>query len=528
MAASKRFGFHIHSRSLEGTVSLDPISQAIGQCDQCPRRGSAPTKSSRHLDIMPASIMLFCIMFLNRIRELATLTALTKTGGLAVVWGRRRIGKTALLLEWCRRSNGLYAVADQSDAATQRRYLARSFSERLPGFADVDYPDWERLFARLAVDAGVAKFRGPIILDELPYLVAAAPELPSALQRWIDHDAKRAGLTVAVAGSSQRMMQGLVLAADAPLYGRARVLLDLGPLAPRYLPRMVGSGPGPVHTIEHWTAWGGVPRYWELAASGPGPVRDRVVALVLDPQGPLFSEPERLLLEETPTALEVCPLLDAIGAGAHRLSEIAGRLRRPATSLARPIDRLLGMGMVRREVPYGEPPRGGKRSLYRLADPFLRLWFSVVAPNRGTLTAGTRLTRQHLLDVHWDALVSTAWEELCRDAIPRVTRGPLATLGPWQPAVRFWRGNAPEWDLVAEAVRGPRRLVGEVWFTRKAPGLANIRHAIAELSRRPLPPSVDPNQTTRALFVPHLARGTPRAIDGVLLVTADQIFATAD
>jgi AAA+ ATPase superfamily predicted ATPase len=468
------------------------------------------------------------MLFLNRTRELKALSGLSDdAGGLAVVWGRRRIGKTRLLLEWCERGGGVYAVADQSDAETQRAYLARAVATSIPGFADVTYPDWERLLARLAADAAARSFRGPIVIDELPYLVTSSPELPSVLQRWLDHDAKHARLRVALAGSSQRMMQGLVLGPDAPLYGRARVLLDLGPLSPRHLPAALGSKAAG-ELVGHWAAWGGVPRYWELAADKPGSVRDRIVALALDPLGPLFAEPERLLLEETPSALEVRPLLDAIGAGAHRLSEIAGRLGRPATSLSRPLDRLLGMGLIRRETPYGEPPRGGKRSLYKIDDPFLRLWFRVVAPNRAVLVMGSRPSRLALLDEHWDQLLGQAWEDLCRYAVPRLARGPLARLGPWQPPQRYWHGGAPEWDLAADAVRGQRTLVGEAWFAQKPVTAATLQREASALAARPLPPSASTREIVHALFVPRTAPGAPRAIAGVHIVTQQDVLHSED
>lgn len=228
--------------------------------------------------------------------------------------GRRRIGKTRLLLEWSERAGGVYTVADQSAPDLQRAYFARAISQALPGFADVTYPDWERLLSRLAADAMSAGFTGPIVIDELPYLVAASPELPSILQRWIDHEAKRAKLRVALAGSSQRMMQGLVLSHAAPLYGRARVTIDLAGLSPEHIRAAFGRLT-PVAVVEHWAAFGGVPRYWELAAERRGSARDRVLALALDPLGPLFAEPERLLLEESPPAVELRPVLDAIGGG---------------------------------------------------------------------------------------------------------------------------------------------------------------------------------------------------------------------
>lgn len=455
--------------------------------------------------------------FWNRKRELAALGELDSGGGLAVVWGRRRIGKTRLLLEWCERRGGVYTVADQSAPHVQRGYFARAIAQVLPGFSDVTYPDWERLLVRLAADATSAGFTGPIVVDELPYLVAASPELPSILQRWIDHEARRAKLRIALAGSSQRMMQGLVLSHAAPLFGRARVTLDLAALSADHMPAAFGPLTANA-VVEHWAAFGGVPRYWELAAARRGSAHDRLLALALDPLGPLFAEPERLLLEENPPAIEVRPVLDVIGAGAHRLSEIAGRLGRPATSLGHPLDRLTGMGFVRRETPYGESAKGGKRSLYKIEDPFLRMWFRVVAPNRAALTAGTLASRAAILDEHWHALLGQAWEELCRAGLPTI-RGALARRGPWRPPSRFWHGAEPEWDLVADSIDGKRVLVGEAWFSARPATAAVLAREAARLARRVVPALIRDREVVRALLVPSVVPRTPKLIESVHVVT---------
>lgn len=451
---------------------------------------------------MQTSIMLTCIMlFLNRHAELARLDRLVARpeGGLAVIFGRRRIGKTRLLVEWTSRHGGLYAVADQSAPELQRRYFAQAMAHRLPSFADVEYPDWISLLVRLAQDAKAASWRGPIVFDELPYAVLATPELPSLLQRWIDHDAADAGLVVALAGSSQRMMQGLVLSPNAPLYGRARVMLDIGPIPPAYLGEVFGVAPG-LEMIDLYTAWGGVPRYWELAQEAGGKAKAQVLDLVLDPLGPLHQEPERLLLEEIPSALELRPLLDVIGGGAHRVSEIAGRLGRQATSMARPLERLLSMGLIRREVPFGESEKESRRSLYKIEDPFFRLWFRVVAPNRALLTAGTGEARKALLDQCWNELAAQAFEELCRRLVPQQ--------GPWKTASRWWQGNAPEWDLVAETMDGTGLLLGEVKWSAKPFGNAALQKALRELAARPAPQlgaKWENHERKRALFVPAVA-----------------------
>ncbi len=439
--------------------------------------------------------------FLDRESELARLLALSRQrgGGLAVLSGRRRVGKTRLLTEWVERTGGVYYVADLSSPEVQRRYLVSAVAAKLPGLEGARFDDWRALLTAIAARAKDAGWRGPLVIDELPYLVLQAPELPSALQHFVDHDAKHAGLTLALAGSSQRMMQGLVLDTSAPLYGRARELFTVSSLPPAYVREAFGAA----DPLAAWTAWGGIPRYWELAATERGAMPMRVDRLVLDPLGPLHREPDHILLEEVPSALEVRPVLDAIGAGAHRLSEIAGRMGRPATSVARPIDRLVQMGLARRETPFGE---SAKRALYRIADPFFRMWFRVVAPNRGPLATMPPKGRRALLARHWPHLMASAWEELSRDSLPR--------LGDWLPGARWWQGNAPEWDVVAESTDRSRLLLGEV-------KLRATQADVDALRGREPPPFARGRKIVRALFAREY-RGTEAK--GILLVGTDDVF----
>jgi AAA+ ATPase superfamily predicted ATPase len=478
---------------------------------------------------MQISIMLNSIMqFIDRLEELRRLdsVALAPRGGLAVVYGRRRIGKTRLLLEWCAKHDGLYTVADQSATDIQRRYFAVAVATRIPGFGDVEYRDWPGLLSRLAQEAARAHWRGPIVFDELPYLVLSTAEMPSILQRWIDHDAAASGLIVAVAGSSQRMMQGLVLSGDAPLFGRAREILDLSPIEPSHLREVFRIRHG-AELVPLYAAWGGVPRYWELASERSTPVEEQIEHLALDPLGVLHREPDRLLLEEVPSALEVRPVLDAIGAGAHRVSEIAGRIGRPATSLSRPLERLVGMGLVRREVPFGESEKKARRSLYRIDDPFFRLWFRVVAPHRALLAAGDRASRRRLLARYWPGLVAEAWEQLCRSRVPHLSDASgLGRMGPWQPAARWWSGELPEWDMISESADGRRLLLGEVKWSAHPLRRSSLERFLRELvSRRPpeLPARFAEHRVIRALFVPQ-ASEEAKIPDAAVVVTADDLL----
>ena len=404
--------------------------------------------------------------FVDRSEEMRRLDlATSRPRGFAVLWGRRRVGKSRLLTEWSRRNDGFYTVADQSADAVQRRYLASALATLFPGFDEVEYPDWRALLRRLDRDADNKGWRGPLIIDELPYLVASQPEILATLQNWLDSPTRRVGLVVS--GSSARMMDGAVLDSGAPLYGRATEAFAVRPLRAGYLadvfPELNAR-----QLVSAYAVWGGMPRYWELAEPFGADIEAAVDALVLDPTGPLHAEPDRLLQAEQPPAMALRPLLDVIGNGAHRVSEIAGRLGRQASGLAGPLAMLGDMDLVRREIPFGSDPKSGKRSLYQIADPFLRFWFRVVAPNRSLLAEAPRETRLMCWQRHRTRLEAYAWEELCRASVPRLHRvlPAVSGLGPFSEARRYWRGNDPELDIVARAVAGSEILVGEAkWGT---------------------------------------------------------------
>lgn len=404
--------------------------------------------------------------FVDRSEEMHRLDlATSRPRGFAVLWGRRRVGKSRLLTEWSRRNVGLYTVADQSADAVQRRYLASALATLFPGFDEVEYPDWRALLRRLDRDADNKRWRGPLIIDELPYLVASQPEILATLQNWLDSPTRRIGLVVS--GSSARMMDGAVLDSGAPLYGRATEAFAVRPLRAGYLadvfPELNARA-----LVCAYAVWGGMPRYWELAEPFGADIEAAVDALVLDPTGPLHAEPDRLLQAEQPPAMALRPLLDVIGNGAHRVSEIAGRLGRQASGLAGPLAMLGDMDLVRREIPFGSDPKSGKRSLYQIADPFLRFWFRVVAPNRSLLAEAPRETRLTCWRRHRIRLEAYAWEELCRASVPHLHRVSPAVsgLGPFTQAQRYWRGNDPELDIVARSVAGSEILVGEAkWGT---------------------------------------------------------------
>ena len=395
--------------------------------------------------------------FLDRSEEMSRLAGLLAAphGTLGVLYGRRRLGKSRLLEQTLPPSRSVYYVGDERESALQRAGLASEIGRRITGFDKVTYPDWESLLARWWKEAEAGSV---LALDEFPALVSAAKEVPSLIQKNLDrHKAK--GCHLLLTGSSQRMMQGLVLDRTAPLFGRAQEILKIVPLPAGWIQRAFRLRSG-IQAVEAYAVWGGVPRYWELAADHPN-LSSAIRSLILSPLGVLHEEPRGLLLDDLRDTAQAASILSLIGRGCHRMSEIAGRIGKPATSLSRPLQRLVELDLVKREIPFGTTSRNTKRTLYRIADPFLDFWFRFVEPNRSRLEV-RRIGKvasevERLFPPH----VAWIWEELARASVTH-----MELFGRrWGPAARWWGPGLDrkqmEIDLVSESDDGGALLFGE-------------------------------------------------------------------
>ena len=410
--------------------------------------------------------------FYNRTNELNRLqTALRRERRqLIVVYGRRRTGKSTLLRRLLT-ENDLYFQASQTTRAYQIERFVDLLSERFPGLAGASFANWSTLLT--ALNSQVRE-RFTLVLDELPYLVKSDPALPSVLQALVDRR-DELNFDLIVCGSSQQMMRGMVLTATAPLYGRADEIIKVSALMAGWLMDHLPDLTAEQRIVEYAT-WGGIPRYWELRsdyADYDAAVRE----LVLSPMGVLHEEPNRLLLEDMRDIVQSATILALVAAGVHKLSELGGRLGKPATDLSRPMNRLIEMGYVRRETPYRAKANNKKNSLYKLADPFLRFHYHYVYPNLSELTPPRLVTTWEYLSGGLSAFVTEPWEELCRQYI-----GLDPTFfGRFRYPGRWWgkgtSGKVMEIDLVTESLDGEILLLGECkWSKEQHP--ERIRRAL--------------------------------------------------
>ena len=426
--------------------------------------------------------------FLNRFNEKQRLESAlgSQEAQLVVIYGRRRIGKSTLIRQVLKK-NDIYFLAHLSDGILQRAQFAKAIAEQVPDFDRAIYPDWEALFTNLY---NSLKLPINICIDEFPYLVRKSPELPSLIQKIIDEKSDRLYHLI-LCGSSQQMMQGLVLDSSSPLYGRANQILKINPLPQGRIQDAIHCNP--VEAVKEFSVWGGIPRYWEIRAQEDS-FENALKNQVFDRLGVLHEEPLRLLSDDMRESVQAFSILTLVGRGVHKISEIAARLGKPATHISRPLDKLIQLGFLKREIPYGSSHRSGKKSLYKISDPFTRFYFTFVESNLSRLELG--LTDQVFKTVlpGLDHYIGAEWENMCRESVPF---GSINGIEFGVPS-RWWgtniKGDKMELDMVCESLDNKYLLVGECkWSEINNPErLINKLRNKAELLPGKLPSKILP------------------------------------
>ena len=363
------------------------------------------------------------LLFTNRADELSVLDSAAKAGGLLVVFGRRRVGKTRLLTHWLKPRNGLYSQAIEAAAAIQIEQVMRDIGPALK--TNISPRNWVELLELV----GLQKGHSVLCLDEFPYLVASDPSLPSVLQRWLDHQRPKS-FTLVLAGSSARAMNDCFLNRAAPLYQRARKLIQVEPMNYRAFCEACGMKPGDMESFTRFALVGGIPKYWEFVEPKASAL-DLADELFFGRSAFLEDEPLRILRDEAIAGLNAQSVLEAVGRGAEKPSEIAARLATAQTNLGRTFQQLLDASILTREIPYGESLRSTKKSRYRIQDPALRFWFQVYSPHRTRWPTYRQADREKLIHDH----AATVFEDFCRQQHPAATR--------------YWEANL-EFDYVRD------------------------------------------------------------------------------
>jgi AAA+ ATPase superfamily predicted ATPase len=413
--------------------------------------------------------------FINRESELAQLEGqfAQNSGSLVVLYGRRRLGKTCLLHEFASSKPHCYFMADRAGEADLRRSLAKAMAVALgePVLETAEYASWYDLFA--AFDRfRPREQRFVLIFDEYQYLCQVQPAFSSFLQKWWDEHWSGANMVVVLCGSVTSMMYRETLAASAPLYGRASAQILLRPIGFHHISKFLPDKTG-VERLEFYALTGGVPRYLRLA-SPYRCLKDALEALVLNPDGILHNEARQLLQEEIQTPNQCWSILNAVGSGANRISEIAGRMGQPANKLTRYLDLLKDLHLLRRETPVLERnPAKSKKGIYVVSDPFFRMWFGAIYPYGSFFEFAEKEAAYSRIEPRIEKLISECYEEVCRQWIrERALDFNAVSVG------RQW-SSGYEIDVAGVDANGHLSVVGECKWSENKMGVT-VFHELEE------------------------------------------------
>ncbi len=357
--------------------------------------------------------------FVGRRRELKVLEDAWKAegGAFVPVYGRRRIGKSELILHFLGTRPAIYHVGKVAPAELQIRELlaeaARALGE--PLLAQVAATDWK---AALEAIETAWKGRGKliIVLDEFQWSAGASPELPSLLQELWDRRWKRGRVMLILCGSMIGFMEREVLGAKSPLFGRRTAQIHLQPFgfreAAAFHPRWSRTDQARVRFVV-----GGVATY--LRAFDPARSFEQNLAdTLLSEFAPLFREPEFLLREELREVGSYQAVLGAIAGGESSVRGIAKAGSLPERGLTYYLDQLETLGYVARRYPLTGTKPAARHLRFVLEDPLLRFWFRFVFPHRSAVQrlGPTRAFRE-LIKPELESYFGTCFERLCREAL---------------------------------------------------------------------------------------------------------------
>lgn len=328
-------------------------------------------------------------MFIGRERESRFLEELHGSGRpeLFVLYGRRRVGKTELLQQFCRERRAVYFLAAQVREKDNLRAFRNALQESLddPLAGSVEFPDWTSALNFVAERARTERL--VVVLDEFPYLCEASKGLPSELQRFWDTRGKTSNLMLVLCGSQISFMEEEILAERSPLFGRRTAQRKLEPLTPDhalpFFPRWS------MHDrVLAYACLGGMPAYLRRFDDQRS-LRENILRECLRPEGFLFDEVQFLLRSELSNPATYNSLLAAVARGIEKVGEIALTVGVDSTTANKYLSTLRELSLVEREVPLTDPdPLRSRRGTYRVADRFLAFHFRHIQPHVSLIHAG--------------------------------------------------------------------------------------------------------------------------------------------
>ena len=409
--------------------------------------------------------------FINRKVELDALEAEYKRAeaSFVVIYGRRRTGKTALIREFIKVKKSIYFLATEENETQNknlfRQVVARGLNNQL--LKEAEGASWESIFD--AVASTNLSERIILVIDEFQYLERSSKGFSSLLNRIWEGKLQGRNVMLIICGSYVSMMKDLTLNYNSPLYGRRTAQINLHPLS---FESYMGFFPGQNldRVLNYYALTGGIPKYAEIFSE----TKDLYKAIeknIVFRSSYLYEEPKFLLQNETRDVGTYFSILRSIAAGNKKLSDIASQLEIKQTNLSKPLEILIELDIVERDVPVTEKnPERSKKGLYFIKDNYIRFWFRYIYPFESYIESGqTAFVMEQIKKTYRQEHMGIVYEGVCKDLMYH-----LSSKGLWDfdfaKVGRWWINSGEEIDIAAISLDNKKIVFGECKYSTSKKG----------------------------------------------------------
>ena len=416
-------------------------------------------------------------MFVGRKKELAKMNQLYDSGKFefAIFYGRRRVGKTTLINEFCKDKKAIYFVSvEATEKENLTNFSKAIFDVFMPGISLPPFQSFEQLFDYIY--PFVKDERIILVIDEYPYLAQSYKPISSIIQTHIDQRFKDSKLFLILCGSSMSFMENQVLGYKSPLYGRRTAQFKIHPFSYKESTLML-TGFEPEEKAILYGVTGGIAEYISRVNNKIG-LRENIIELFLTPSGRLFEEPSNLLKQELRDPFTYNAIITAIADGASRLNEIATKVGIETSACSNLLSSLIALGLVKKEIPVTE--KVSRKTIYLLEDQMFRFWYRFVFPNMSNIVRGRgEAVFEADINPKLNSYMGIVFEQICTEYLWELKDPPFF----FQKMGRWW-GNNPKKKRQEEidilAFRDDDALFGECKWTNSPVGLNVLRDLIEQ------------------------------------------------
>lgn len=390
-------------------------------------------------------------VFIGREKELADLNELyiQDRFQLFVLYGRRRVGKTTLLNEFCKDKDTIFYSAEQSNNKLNLEkfsFLVFNFY----GESNLEpFSSWTNALSY--IDERQKDKRLVLVIDEFPYLVKKNKALLSELQHLIDHRLTSGNLFMVLCGSYMGFMEKEVLGSKSPLFGRRTAQLHMKPFNYQTSAKFLG-GFSDVEKLELYGAFGGTPLYLQQINTNES-FEENIKRAYLKVTSYLYEEALLLLRQEVQEPGVYSAIIEAIASGHTKANEISTKIGEDSAKCLKYIKTLCELGILHKETPFGEK-EASRRTIYGISDFMFRFWYRYIFANKTLVETGAQqAVWMKRIEPDYNSYMGLVFEKVCMDYLSeKNAKGELPIL--FSSIGRWWGTNPvthgqEEIDLVA-------------------------------------------------------------------------------